>query len=272
MKQPMIRMLSTLCLFALITSAQARLSPDQLADRIEAAHAEQLSRIERVTFTSNIQGGIIDGITSVTRYEKVIKDGRAILQALDDDSEEAVSLAGMHDGLLPKMVRGASKVESGRYDGRPVYVVTVDDVDFLKSLEDFQMDDEFDEDFEPKKATFWLDRDNFAAHRLEFVQAVADGGEMTINVTMHDYRTLRGLPVAHRVKIDIRGVDQMISAADLAEARAEMQQLEEQLQHMPPEIRDQIKAQLGPQLAQLEAMMDSGGTSMEVHVTDVSFD
>jgi len=78
--------------------------------------------------------------------------------------------------------------------------------------------------------------------------------------------------VAHRAHMTITGMDQMMSGADVQRAREGMKQLQEQLAHMPAEQRAMIEAQLAPQLAQFEEMLSSESITMEVRVTDVSFD
>ncbi len=253
-------------------AASAQPSPSELADRIDAANAEYIRDIERVTIVSEITEGMAKGTVSTTRFEPRERDGRLVLQAVDDSDLGAEQLTGMHDGMLADMVRHARAVERGRHEGRAVYIATIDDADFLRTVGDFQMEDEMDDDFSPREAKVWIDADSLNPLQLEFLQDGPEGGEMLVTMTLTDYRTHRGMPVAHRMRMEITGMDAMISEADKQMARQQMQQLKQQLEQMPPEQRAMIEAQLGPQMEQFEQMMASGTTEMEVRVTDVSFD
>lgn len=265
-------MISLLALSLNVWTAHA-LSPEDLADRVEAAHAEQLRNVEQVSVKSEISTGMLQGMTSTGRYVKEIVDGRAVLREVEEDDAGTMNLAGMHDGTLPKMVRHARSIERGRLDGERVYIVTVDDVEFLKSLDELSFDqDMMDDEFEPKSVTLWLAAADYTARKLEYVQSGPGGGNMTVTVTLGDYRVLRGLPIAHKISIAVSGMDQMMSAEDLAEARQQMQMMQEQLAMLPPEQRAMIEASLAPQLAQMEEMMSSGGTQFDVQILDVSFD
>lgn len=213
---------------------------------------------------------MVAGIRSTSRYVKEERDGKPVLQAVEEGDMDMMNVAGFHDGTLPDMVRHAREIRADRLDGSPVFVVTVDDADFLRSLDDLQLDEELaDDDFVPKEATLWLDTNDLSPRRLQFIQTGPQGGEMTFTVLLADYQVHRGLPIAHRMDIRIQGMEQMMSAADLAEARQQMQQLTAQLEMMPEEHRAMIEAQMAPQIEQFEKMMAGGGTEMRVRVVDV---
>lgn len=251
----------------------AQPSPAELAERIDAAYAEYIRQVDHVVITSEITEGLAQGTVTRTRFEKSEKDGRPILKAVQDDDAELAQMTGMYDGMLADMVRHASAIERGQHAGKAVYVVTVDDADYLASIEDFQIDEELDgAGSAPKKVLLWLDAREYIVHKLEFAQETPVGAEIEVAVLMDEYRTHRGLPVAHRSRMTISGMDQLAADPEIQQARRQMEQLQEQLANLPPEQRAMIEAQLAPQLEQFEQMMSPDGAKMEIHVTDVSFE
>ena len=251
----------------------AQPSPAELAARIDAAYAEYIRQVDHVVITSEITEGLAQGTVTRTRFEKSEKEGRPILKAVQDDDAELAQMTGMYDGMLADMVRHASAIERGQHAGKAVYVVTVDDADYLASIEDFQIDEELDgAGSAPKKVLLWLDAREYIVHKLEFAQETPVGAEIEVAVLMDEYRTHRGLPVAHRSRMTISGMDQLAADPEIQQARRQMEQLQEQLANLPPEQRAMIEAQLAPQLEQFEQMMSPDGAKMEIHVTDVSFE
>ncbi len=253
-----------------VWTSQAQPGNETLAQRIEAAHARHLEQIERLTVVAEMEGGMVPDMQTTSRYVKVEEDGRAVLRAVEQDDRDAMNLAGIHDGTLPEMVRHAKSIRADRLDGRAVFVVEIDDAEFLESLDDLHIEDDLDEDeLLPKHATIWLDTSDYTPHQLAFVQRNPQGDELTFEIKLSDYQVHRGLPIAHRMEIAIQGLDQMITPDELAQARQQMAQMEEQLAMLPAEQRAMIQQQLAPQLEQLEQMMTSGGATMHVRVVDV---
>ncbi len=246
-------------------------SPAELADRVLEANEEYIQDIDVVTITSEVTDGLAEGTVTTTRFEKIEKDGRPMLHAVHEGEAGPMPLAGTHDGELAELVRHAETVERDRHDGRAAYVATVRDADFLKSLGELQ-DDMADDEFAPKEGRVWLNADDLTPMRAEFVQDGPAGGEMRVSVVMQDYQRHRGLPVAHVMRMEVTGMDAMMSEEDKQAARTQMEQLEQQLAQMPEEQRAMIEAQIAPQLEEFERLMASGTTTMEVRVTDVSFD
>ncbi len=157
-------------------------SPEELADRIEATHAEQLRDVDRIRITSEISTGMMEGMTSTGSYIKQVEEGRPLLREVEEDDVGTMNLAGLHDGTLPKMVRHARSIERGRLDSERVYIIVVDDVEFLKSLDELSFDDDMiDDEFEPKSVTVWLAASDYTtpqpAEEREWVDAPAVGRE-----------------------------------------------------------------------------------------------
>lgn len=254
-------------------AAWAQPSAEELAERIDRLQEQQLSGIDQVSFTTEITEGMGSGTQVTTRFVKGEKDGRMVLEAVEEDDTGPMAMSGMHDGVLTDMIRHARSVDAGQLDGTPVYIVTVDDSDYLKTLGGLAMDEQMEaEAFAPKQAVIWLDQDDYLVHKLAFDQAGPNDGEMNMEVRLSDYRTHRGLPVSHNASVTVKGVESMVSPEEVEQARVQMKQLREQLDQLPPEQRAMIESQIAPHIEEFEKMMESGSTTMSIRVVDVSFD
>lgn len=251
-----------------VGSTLAAPSPTELADRIQRAQTEWLEDVESVTMTTEIVGGFVTGITSTTRMRKEMRDGRPVLVDADDESD-LLSGAATHDQMLIDMVRAARSVSDDQLAGHRVYRVLVDDVSALRDIGGSDAWNEDAGDVEPKQATLWVDQRQLILRKISMLMAKAEGGEMTIDMDFSDFTTVRGLPIARSMKMTMQGLQQMISAAELAEMRQAMAQMQQQLEQMPEAQRTMMEGMMAPQMAEFEKMISSGGTTMEMRVTDI---
>jgi hypothetical protein len=251
-----------------VSTTLAAPSPTELADRIQRAQAEWLEDVESVTMTTEIVGGFVTGITSTTRMRKEMRDGRPVLVDADDASD-LLSGAATHDQMLIDMVRAARSVSDDQLAGHRVYRVLVDDVSALRDIGGSDAWNEDAGDVEPKQATLWVDQRQLILRKISMLMAKAEGGEMTIDMDFSDFTTVRGLPIARSMKMTMQGLQQMISAAELAEMRQAMAQMQQQLEQMPEAQRAMMEGMMAPQMAEFEKMISSGGTTMEMRVTDI---
>ena len=267
----------------LTQTAAAQPSPSDLADRLEQAHQERIRQVERVQITNRITAGMFDGEETVTVLVKTQREGKYVLTPVESDDLYADDdLSGFSDELFSRMIRRASAIENETWEGHRVYRITVDDADFLRSLDALDpledpFFDEFDEYAEsgdeadgesvPEKVTLWLDRSELLTRGV----AMAFPGEgITVTYRFNDYQTFSGLPVPMVTEVHIEGLEELISDEELAEARQAMQQLEAQLEQMPEAQRDMIRQQIQPQIERLEQMLESGDIGKaRVEVVDV---
>ena len=276
--------LTIFVLFMLLGStSELQPSPADLADRLEQAHQERIRQIERLQITNRITAGMLDGEETVTVLVKTQRDGRYVLTPVETDGTiEDDDISGFSDELYGEMIRNASSVVNDTYHGHQVYRVTVDDPEFLASLDgmdtmDESLFDEYDEydeyddvtgmDSTPESITLWVDRSELL---IRGVEMAFPGEGITVSYRFNDYRTFSGLPVPMVTDVHIEGLEELISDEELAEARQAMQQLEAQLEQMPESQRDMIRQQVQPQIERLEQMLESGDIGKaRVEVVDV---
>ena len=90
---------------------------------------------------------------------------------------------------------------------------------------------------------------------------------VTMTMDLQDYREHSGMLFAYRTIMTIEG----LGAAIDDEARAQFEQMERELENMPPEQRRMVETMMADQLEQFRAMMagDDNGMVMEVAVSEV---
>lgn len=266
------------CLVFAVYSTQGIAQPSaaQLADRLDQVNLERIQNIDQLQITNVITSGMMEGLETVTNYEKVQRDGRDVLEAVDSDNTyEMGEMTGYFDEMMGEMVRHAGSVEEENYDGHSVYRIEIDDREFLSSFADDERitGDEFeelDEDFAPESVVLLIDSDELIIYRATFYQQSSQGDAITMHISLSEYEDFSGLPIPRVVDLEIEGLDQMISEEELAEAREALREMESQLEQMPEAQRNMIEQQLRPQIEQFEQLVQQGEIgNMRVEVTDV---
>ncbi len=245
-------------LMHLIASAQP--SPERLADQIAQKNSERIANIDNIMITvSPENGGFFPETT--TSYEKVNRNGRDVLVAEDADLDLGI-LSGSFDDQMPRLIRAAHTITSESLDGRPVFKVEVDDTDALNDLgsdEDFGFEDD---EVVVINAIVWIDQAELYPLKIEMGQISEEGFEISVTITMGDYREYHGLTIPHRISMNIDGLDGQFSDEDMVMAREYMRELEEQLAELPVQQREMLEEQLRPQLEMFEAMLAGEGLGM----------
>jgi len=236
----------------------AQPSPNALADQIKQLTESRLSGINSVEIVTTTDMPMMpDEVVNV--YVKQIVDGRAVLvQETDDDSDHEL-VGGMYDGSFEEIVRGADSVSEDTYNGTRVYIVEITDRDLLNEYMEQDLDFDEEDDIVIEHATLWLDRDKLVPLKMEYKSNPSVG--LTFRILAEDYQDHSGLPIAHHLKIELDGMEDMFSEEEIAEAREMMRQVEEQLAAMPESQRRMIERQMEGQMEQFEAMLEADSMS-----------
>jgi len=273
----LFRMISVILSLILITIGSSQLiaqpSAAQLADRLDQVNLERIQNIAQLQITNVITSGMMEGMETVTQYEKVQRNGRDVLEAVEsDDMYEMGDMTGYFDEMMGEMVRHASTVAEENYQGNSVYRVEIDDREFLNSLaEDERITrEELDEDFAPESVVLLLDTDELILYRATFYQQSSRGDSITMHINLSEYEVFSGLPIPRFVDFEIEGLEQMISEEEMAEARDALREMESQLEQMPEAQRNMIEQQLRPQIERFEQLVQQGELgNMRIEVTNV---
>lgn len=264
-------LLYVFALFFILSTAEllkAQPSPNALADQIIQMNESRLSGINNVEIVTTSDMPIMtDEVVNV--YVKQVVDGRAVLRHESQDDSEHELVGGMFDGSFEEIIRGADSVTNDTYNGKRVYKVEISDKDLLN--EHMEQDFDVEDDIVIEHATLWLDRNDLVPHKMEYKSNPSMG--ITFRILAEDYRNHSGLPIAHLVKIEIDGMEDMFSDEEIAEAREMMKEIEEQLAAMPESQRRMIERQMSGQMEQFQAMLNSetlGGFSIMVKSVTVN--
>ena len=249
-------------ILAVVFSSQASAQPsaDRLADQIAQKNSDRIAAIENIVITVTPENGGFFPVT-VTAYEKINRNGRDVLVAEEADMDIGM-LSGAFDDQMPKLVRAAHSITNERLHGKAVYRVEVDDTDALNDLGGAEAEFDFEDEVVVVNAIVWIDQTELYPIKIEMVQLSEEGFEVSVSLTMEDYREYNGLAIPHRISMNVDGLEDQLSDEDLAEARGYLRELREQLEAMPQDQREMIEAQLRPQIEMFEAMLDGEGFGM----------
>ncbi len=232
--------------------------------------AEYERRAEGIEDYSLIQTAM--GLETVSYFEKETLDGRPVFR-LKSSSAGGMDLPDSSQGSLDEIYsigdelgQRASYAGVRRVDDYDLHVLEVDDftgLDFGRSVTP-------DSEFTPQRGTLFLDVDTYAPRRLEFEGEMtnAEGVHtVTSTIQMGDYREVQGMLVAFRTVVQIDG----LGAAIDPETRAQFEQMQRELEAMPPDRRAMVESMMAEQLEQFRAMMsgDDAPMTIEILVRDV---
>ena len=250
------------------TPASAQ-SADEIIDAMLDAYEARTEGVDDYTLVQSFMG-----FETVSYFVKEMQDGRPVFRmresssaGMDMDVEEAG--AGTLDEIYAigeDFKENAEYVGRETVDGRPVHVLEITDLDdtgFGRSIAQ-------DSEFRPVSGRIYLDAESYVPRRMVFDGELtnAEGThQVTSTMDLMDYRDHQGMLVAHRTVMSIEG----LGAAIDEDARAQFEQMEEELSNMPPEQRRMVESMMSEQLEQFRAMMqgEDGPMVVEVEVREV---
>jgi hypothetical protein len=235
------------------------------ADIVERMLAEYERRSEGVENYTLMQTTM--GVETVSYFEKEIVDGHPVFKLVSNVAA-GMMVDGGGGGADEIFLMGAELTDRAEYAGREqtdgfdVHVLDIDDLSGMGFEED--MGD--NGNFEPIDGRIFLDADTYAPRRLEFngmMTSEQGAHEVNSTVVMGDYREVSGMLIPHRTVISITGLGEAIDP----ETRAQFEQMQRELENMPPAQRRMVESMMADQLAQFNAMMEGGDAPMTVEVT-----
>jgi len=239
-----------------------------------AAQAERLANVENVTIVQDMMG------MEMTMYmEKRGAGGTPVLMPV------SVSVAGMTN-VIPRdsaqadwsnpfqeeWVERARLVGTEQVDGHTVHVFLIDDFSGLE-LPGIPGGDEGDSEFRPGLFRFSLDEEQLYMRKVEMEGETVqpDGTVAPVQMTLFlgDYREVDGYLHPFVTRVISEG---MLEAADVdqEELRAQLEEMQAQLDNLPQAQRAMMEGILGGQIAQLEEMLGGeGGMEMTMSVKEI---
>lgn len=241
-------------------------SASEVIDRMLSEHERRSAAVDDYTVVQQVMG-----FETISYFEKEMVDGRPVFR-LRSSGAAGVVMESPTDGTLDEIYAvGEDLAQNARYvgrenvDGNDVHVLDVPDL----AGTDFGRNMSPDSDFKPTSGRFYLDADLYVPRRMEFE------GEMTSAegtnpirsvIDLGDYRDVEGMLMPYRTELRIEG----LGAAIDDETRAEFEEMQRQLENMPPEQRRMVETMMAGQLEQFKRMMaDDAPMTVEVNVSEV---
>ena len=233
-----------------------------IVGRMFDEYRKRTESVENYTLVQQVMG-----LETLSYFEKELVDGRPVFRLrrssangmeVDNPTEGGVDEIYM---MGAELARRASYLGSERINDYDVHVLDIADL----SGTGFGRNVTRDSEFTPTRGRLYLDIDTYAPRRMTFegVMRNAQGAStLTSTIDMADYREVDGLLLPHLTVINIEGLGAAIDPA----TRAQFEDMQRELEMMPPEQRAMVESMMAEQLEQFRAMMADEGAPMIVEV------
>lgn len=214
------------------------------------------------------------GFTTTDTFVKQEVDGHPVFVSADATSDTAGALPqgwGNPYSMIPELASRAEMTGTTEIDGHETWVIEVTDMEGLDTGD--MTPAEVEGEFRPRRMTFFLGTGDYLLRRMSLSGDLArqDGttSPIDLDARFRDYRTVEGMPHPFEIRMHIEGIASSMSEEEMAQARRQLQQLRERMENMPQQQRDMMEQMMGPQIEQLESMVESGAVDVTVTVQEV---
>lgn len=234
----------------------------EIIDRMLDAYEARTEGVDDYTLVQRFMG-----FETVSYFVKEMEDGRPVFR-LQESTAGDMEMEEAGPGTLDEIYAiGEEFKRNAEYGGRETVAgvdVHVLDITDLESTS-FGRSMAQDSQFRPVSGRIYLDAETYVPRRMVFDGELTNPEgthQVTSTMDLEDYRDHQGMLIAHRTVMTIEG----LGAAIDEEARAQFEQMEEELANMPPEQRQMVEAMMSEQLEQFRAMMEGDDQPMVVEV------
>jgi len=236
-----------------------------IIDRMLDAYEEQTQGIDDYTLVQRVMG-----FETISYFVKEMVDGRPVFRLREASAAGAgAAVEGSSPGGLDELYAGgedfkknATYLGRDEVDGHAVHVLAIDDLSNSAFGRDVVAGEQ---NFVPTEGRLYLDVESYVPRRMAFDGELtnADGvHEVTSTMDLLDYRQVDGMMVAYHTVITVDGLGGAIDE----EARAQFEEMQRQLENMPPSQRAMVESMMAEQLDQFRAMMSGEDESIVVEV------
>ncbi len=253
--------LATAALAVAASGVEAQ-SAAEIVDRMLSEYERRAEGVEDYTLVQDAMG-----IETVSYFVKETMDGRPVFR-LRANSAGVTDFSDSGQGGVDEVYAwGEELARRAEYEGRrrvddyELHVLSIDDFSGFDAWNDVSPDAEF----VARRGSLFLDVDTYAPRQLVFEGDMtnAEGTHpVTTTVRLGDYREVGGMLVAYRTLVTIEG----LGAAIDAETRAQFQEMQRELDGLPPEQRAMVESMMASQLEQFRAMLEGDGAPLTVEI------
>ena len=246
----MRRFFLPLALVFLVPAAAAQRSSQDVVERMRDAYAAMYEGVDDYTIETDLYTMV---------YEREPDGGplafRSAMQMDGVGGGNSMDMggAGLSEEQLRQMADATTYEGTADVDGQATHVLYAADLST------------FDENIESGSGRFYISADSWMPVKME-MNAVQDGRPIDMEMRFSDYRTVDGILYPFLTEMEMKNLNDAMSAED----RAQLEQMERQLAEMPAEQRAMMERMLGDQLAKLKEAMASGSFTQEVRVQSIT--
>ncbi len=130
-------------------------------------------------------------------------------------------------------------------------------------------------EFEVDRVRMWVDAKRYVPVRMRIEGTMRQGTEtrpIVLERNDRDYREVPGCGGMYEPFVSVMKMSGMLNAEDkaqLEEARAKLADFDKQMASMPPEQREMVMNQMGPQRKMLESLAAGGGMEIESRIISI---
>ncbi len=256
-----------------------------LADNLEPdEQAVEILQAAREAYEETVEG--VDDFVLVTDsytsyHRKVEEDGRSYFEVkieLDEGDQPELPPTTFDEDffssqLYQEALQKASYGGITELDNREVHLLEITEIEGL--VEDFELDDPTDMELQEdtiERVRVYFDTDEYLLRGIDFsVRTVAEGQEIELDVEVRheDYQEVEGLVIPFRTVSRIKGLSETLTEEQLQQAEIGMQEMQQQLEQMPPEQREVAEAMMQEQIEQFQQMLEQDQIEHLVEVEEV---
>ena len=232
---------------------------EKIVNEAYEQYKKRMAGVDNYWVKQNIMGQEI-----VTYYEKKMVDGEPVFVSEEMGDAEGDEIGEMY-AEFAKYAKRAKYQGEETVDGEKTYALFIDDFSGMEMGQD--------EEFTPKKGTFYLDADDYTLRKMTMEGVASEGGEreqpVTIEAYFKDYREVKGMLHPFLTTVRMEGVTAGMSEEEMQEARESLEELKTQMEQMPDAQREMMENMMKDQLEQLEQIVNSGTMEMTLEVTEL---
>ena len=260
MKSTVARSISaTFALTLLSASLAAGQSAEKILETAQERYEKRMKGVDNYTIVQDVMGFQVS-----TYFEKQMVDGRPMFVVKERyGGGEQEDFSEMYHDFM-KIADRAKVERKEKVGGFESHVLTIEDFSGL----DFAADEEF----KPKKGTFYLDTGDYMLRKMVIEGTLENEGRqapVTMEALFLDYRDVDGVLHPFRTQMNMTGLAAGMSEKDMEEARKSLKELREQMAEMPEDQRAMMQKMMGSQIERLEEMVNSGNFEMTIEVKEL---
>lgn len=260
---------AALVLIVAAPAAMRAQSGADILDRVLMEYERRTAGIDNYTLIQETMG-----VETVSYFERVEVDGRSVFRlrragaagvmVTETESEDA----GFDEfyAVLPQMMGHAVYDRRDAVDGHAVHVVVVND---LEEIDFGPGSAGGDSDFQAERGTFFIDADEWVVRRMVFEGKMMAQGEfhdVTSTADFRDFREVGGMPYPFQMVVSMQGLGEAMGP----EVRAQLEEMKQQLDELPPAQRKMMEEMIRSQLSQFDTMVgEEGAMTVEIRVVDL---